>query len=387
MFGRLFKHPRTTAILVACLLAACSSAPQEDAPRSSKAATSATAATGLLDAATTFVDAPLDSTRTLTHIGFGSCLQQRSPQPILDTVLDESFELFLFLGDNVYGDVRSEAMTELRQAYRRQATSPALRSLRAETPVLAVWDDHDYGLNDAGAEFFGKQEAQRYFEEFWNLPADSPVRQRPGTYDAVIVGPPGQRVQFLLLDTRYFRSPIQPSPQPDTPGKERYVPDPDPDKTILGAAQWAWLEEQLRQPAELRLVVSSIQILAEGHGWEAWRLLPTERRRLYDTLRTSGAEGLVLLSGDRHRAGIYRHPEAIDYPLYEITSSSLNVPIPNLKEEAGPRRLGPTYGKVNYGAIDIDWQQQTVRLEVRDLDGQGVLSETIELTGLRPPTP
>ena len=68
-----------------------------------------------------------------------------------------------------------------------------------------------------------------------------------------------------MLDTRYFRSPLKPTDEMNARGKERWIPDEDPSKTMLGDAQWAWLENELKRPAELRLIVSSIQVLSEGH--------------------------------------------------------------------------------------------------------------------------
>ena len=87
----------------------------------------------------------LSDDSVLEQIGFGSCLHQDDPQPILDVVVERDFDLFLMLGDNVYGDVTSTVeMTELHQAYEQQAASEAFQALRNTTPMLAVWDDHDF---------------------------------------------------------------------------------------------------------------------------------------------------------------------------------------------------------------------------------------------------
>jgi len=70
-------------------------------------------------------------------------------------------------------------------------------------------------------------------------------------------------VQIILLDTKYNRSAFKKDPT----AKEKrlaagkvggYLPDEDPEKTHLGAEQWRWLEEELKKPAELRLVCSCI---------------------------------------------------------------------------------------------------------------------------------
>ena len=307
-------------------------------------------------------------------------MDQDEAQPILDAVQERGFELFLMLGDNVYGDVTSPMdQTELREAYERQGNSPRFDRLRRATPMLAVWDDHDFGVNDGGATFVGRHLAEELFDNFWRIPADSAGGSRPGIYESHLVGPPGHRTQILLLDTRFFRSDLKKSDAEN----RRYDPDPDPGKTMLGEAQWRWLEAELKKPADLRLLVSSIQVLAEGHGWEAWRTLPTERERLYDVIRRTGAEGLVILSGDRHRAGLYLRDDVLDYPLYEITSSSLNRPS-SAPEEPGPHRLGETYRDENFGALRIDWQAGSLELEVADIDGKTVLSRSIDLKTLKP---
>ena len=325
----------------------------------------------------------LGTEAVLERIAFGSCLHQGRDQAILGELLADEPDLALFIGDNVYGDSEEPALTELREAYALQARSGPLNRIRGTTPVLATWDDHDYGLNDAGADYPYRAEARRLFMDFWRL-APEDLASTEGVYRARVVGPPGRRVQIVLLDTRSFRSPLRPTDAPGEPGRERYLPDPDPAATLLGEAQWTWLAKQLAEPAELRLIVSSIQVIADGHGWEAWRTLPAERERLYDLLRDAGAGGVVLLSGDRHRAGIYRHDEALGYPLFEITSSSLNLPLEGVGEEAGPFRLGGTFPGANYGRVDLDWDAGLITLQVLDGGGRTVRAAAVPLAALQP---
>lgn len=110
----------------------------------------------------------------------------------------------------------------------------------------------------------------------------------------------------------YFRGSFVRSSAEDqvayTPGRERYLPDTDPEssETILGEEQWAWLEEQFSQPATVRVVVASFQLAVVGHGFERWGLLPAELQRFYDLIESTRANGVVILSGDRHIGAIYR---------------------------------------------------------------------------------
>lgn len=318
--------------------------------------------------------------RPVTRIAFGSCADQNLPQPIWQAVIAGRPEVFVFLGDNVYGDVTSPEMTELKTAYATFARNESLAALRARARILATWDDHDYGVNDGGADFPWRSQSEALFLDFWRVPADDPRRAREGVYFAEIHGPPGRRVQLVLLDTRSFRSPLR------TTGLRRpkYAPDDDPAKTMLGDAQWRWLESELRRPAELRLIVSSIQVIADGHGWERWGNLPRERRRLFDLVAETGAGGVVLLSGDRHLGAVYVRHEGVPYPLHEVTASSFNRPYRNAKEP-GPYRLGDVYGDENYGTVEIDWTGRRVELSLRALDGTVVRHQRIALDELAPP--
>lgn len=328
-------------------------------------------------------------TSPLTRIAFGSCAYQERPQPIWQAVTDYRPDLFLFLGDNVYGDVRdgqtvqgAQILESLRHAYAEAAKSPGFMAVKTGIRHLATWDDHDYGVNDGGAEFPYKSESQKLFLDFWNVPADDARRSRDGVYHAQTFGPPGMRVQVILLDTRFFRSPLRPTDRFGAPGRERYLPDDTPGKTMLGDAQWAWLAERLRASADLRLIASSIQVVADGHGWERWGNFPNERQRLFDLVRDSGANGVVFLSGDRHIGALYRETAAGPYPMLDITASGLNQVYPGNREE-GPNRLGAVYGAANFGSVDIDWWDGTVALSLRSVNGEVVRRQTVRLDELR----
>ena len=320
----------------------------------------------------------------VTSIAFGSCNTAQREIPILATIAGESHDLFMYVGDNVYGDARAynADLPELRENYAALAARPEFRLLRSAVPMLATWDDHDYGMNDMGRDFPFKGFAEQLFLDFWGASEDDPRRQREGIYDAQIFGPEGQRVQVIMLDTRYFRSDLTRTDEYGAEGRERYIPSDNPDQDMLGSAQWAWLADQLAEPADLRLIVSSIQVLAEGHGWEAWRTMPLERDRLFRLINESGAQGVVFVSGDRHSAGLYRRDDVVSYPLYEITSSALNMASSRENTEPGPNRLGQMYSAENYGVIGIDWDQGQLSLEIRDMDGDAVRQESISLSAI-----
>ena len=317
---------------------------------------------------------PPDET-ALTRIAFGSCIDQSEPQTITRAIQAYGPDLFVFLGDNVYGDVEGGTADKLREAYERQDRSAEFARLLQAPRILATWDDHDYGVNDGGGDFALKRDAEALFLDFWQVPTDDPRRAREGIYGSFSFGPDGKRVQVILLDTRYFRSPLRPTDEPNAKGKERFIPDPSPDKTMLGAAQWRWLEETLREAADLRIIGSSIQVIAEAHGFERWGLLPAERDRLYRLLAQSGDTPTFVISGDRHLAALY-HVLGPEQSLWEVTSSSLNLALFDV-DEMGPHQLDPPYVHENFGTIEIDWQAHRAVLAIRDINGKTVRQQTL----------
>lgn len=124
----------------------------------------------------------------LSRIAFGSCANQAMGQPIWEAVLSYRPDLFLFCGDNVYGDFNSSEAGNLKEAYAAAGKIAGYSKLRDSVSHLAVWDDHDYGLNDGGAEFPHKAVSKELFLDFWNAPASDIRRQREGIYDSRIIG-------------------------------------------------------------------------------------------------------------------------------------------------------------------------------------------------------
>ena len=324
------------------------------------------------------------SSRTLRRITFGSCADESKPQPVWDAVLADAPDLHLFGGDNVYSSEQPWRVEALREIYATAAAIPNFAALRRRVPHLAIWDDHDYGLNDGGVDWVHKQAAKDEFVAFWRLAAADERRARGGLYHARRFGPPGRVVQVLMLDARWFRSAWQPSDQRGAPGKERYIPSDDMSRTMLGEAQWRWLEARLREPAQLRLIVSGIQVIAEGHGWEHWGLFPHEQQRLLDTIGRTRAGGVILLSGDRHIGAVYRRTRGAPYPLTELTSSGITHAWAQAAE-AGPNRLGELVRVNHYAAIDIDWARGDVTLTHKDVQGRPVQQHSIQPASLAAP--
>ncbi|MBP3958580.1 alkaline phosphatase family protein [Gemmata sp. G18] len=334
-----------------------------------------------------------DDPKPLTRIAFGSCVDQDKPVPIFDTIAAAKPDLLLLLGDNMYADLdRKLKVTPdvIRDKYQQMAKVPGFIKLKAACPMLGTWDDHDYGKNDAGAEWEHKDAAQKEFHDFFDTPKDDPRRAQKGVYHAEIYGPVGKRVQVIMLDTRYFRSPLAKGPADPKTRIVPYLPNTDADATMLGAEQWKWLEAQLKKPAEVRLLVSSIQVVTDEHPFEKWTNIPKEREKLYALLNSTGARGVLILSGDRHHADVSVDTKSIGYPLYDITSSGFNQASKNWRvpEKNSYRLAGMPFGD-NFGFITIDWTSDDPRIgvQIRDEDGDATCGFKVRLSTLKGKAP
>jgi alkaline phosphatase D len=327
-----------------------------------------------------------DPAQRMDRIAFASCAKPNQPEAIWRSILAQEPDLFLFIGDNVYVDQprRPKGVEDFERTYAQLASEPGWQKIKTRVPILATWDDHDYGLNDAGKEFALKKIAQEQFIKFYELPADSPVREREGVYDAHVFGPEGQRVQVILLDTRTFRDPLNRNPNGRVKGLGPYIAHTETDSTLLGEAQWAWLEKQLEQPAELRIIASSIQVIADEHGWETWGNFPHERDRLFKLIDKKNARGVVFISGDRHVTEIScdKGP-GTPYAMWDFTSSGMNEGGNRLISEPNTHRVGESRRTANYGLFTIDWKTKTLTCTTRGKQGEVILQQAVAFEELK----
>jgi alkaline phosphatase D len=320
----------------------------------------------------------------IQRIAFGSCSHQDKPQPIWQEVLASDPDLFIFLGDNIYGD--SDDPNVLAAKYQTLYQQPGIQTLLDTTDVIATWDDHDYGRNDAGREYPSKEASRRVMLDFWGEPAGSERRTRDsGIYTSYLYGEEGKRVQVILLDLRWNRTEIVEVADP-AKRRERTVAKRGPydvslsaDAQMLGEEQWLWLEQQLQIDADLRLIGSSIQLLAEFTGWETWANYPKDRQRFFELLERYQREPVVILSGDVHWSEFSRIDEtANDWPLLEITSSGLTEEWKAISPNR--HRVGEAFAVANFGLLEIDWSEDLPSIEViiRDVSGADLIRQTLK---------
>ena len=291
-------------------------------------------------------------------------------------------------------------------------------------PVLAVWDDHDYGENDGDVHSPHKREVQQIFLDFLQEPETDIRRQREGVYTSYTAGPAGRRVKFILLDLRYFQSPTE--------------------DDLLGAEQWRWLEQELdysqrsaavhcthseregteecdaegrRIAPDLLIIGSSVQFAAHNRRLgEGWRLFPQSRYRFLSLVAKAALPNtaVLILSGDVHYGEAVRTDVCSNssagisiHPIVDITSSGLThstghsigvaltqAVLPLVLGKPRDRGLQHAHGlgmdkvcvDLNYGLTDIDWERRQVTVQLLGLGNAVCMRLEFSFADLSPRT-
>lgn len=299
------------------------------------------------------------------RVAFGSCarIQSDPEQPIWRAVAQNRPDLFFWLGDNIYGD--STVPATLAMEYQRQRFVPSFQPIGRNIPQLAIWDDHDFGLDNFDRTNPIREQALQVFRRYWANPAYG-LPGAPGVFFDYSYG----GVDFFFLDGRYHRAP---DADPDTPEKE-----------FLGRGQFEWLK------ARLLASTAPFKVLACGSGWsrfkgpggDSWSAYLHERQRLFDFIRDKGIGGVVLLSGDTHFPYVACAPwsEQGGYDFYDLVSSALAQVVAESADgmeravaRMAPDRMirAPLLGINNSGVIDFDMTGATPSLSFNVIDIRG----------------
>ena len=318
------------------------------------------------------------------RIAFGSCGHQDRTLSIFDRVSDLKPDYFIFLGDNVYLDTRDTSV--MKREYAKLNANTSFQKLKAATKILATWDDHDYGEDDAGKYYPMKRESKEMFLNFFAEPNNSERYKHDGIYTSYLLRKKSKRIQIILLDTRTFRSNLtrfsKEMPKDSIFNYDLlYIPQPNADSTILGEAQWLWLESELQKKADIRIICSSTQFGISYNGYESWANFPKEQEKMLALIRKTKANGAFFISGDVHYAELSKWENQFTYPIYDLTASGLtqswHFATPNKNRIAGPVMEN------HFGLLEFNLKRKKVSLQIIDRDNQVRINQILDLKELK----
>ena len=240
---------------------------------------------------------------------FGSCMYEgKHKKAIWDSLHAQQPEFIIFVGDSVYIDRKwgdSKEISEER-LWGRHIQSRLILDIYywpQLIPVLATWDDHDYGLNNSNRSFSLKDQSREIFDIFFPCYEGAHIERGPGVAKKLIT----QGQDFYLLDNRSFRSEKRAA-------QEEY----------FGEQQLLWMEKTLDK--------EKLNWLMQGSQWTTSYDRTENFQRTHKKAFLSTFQRLkdlqarfVLCSGDVHFSEVSNIPQSLlGYNTLELTSSSLH---------------------------------------------------------------
>jgi alkaline phosphatase D len=293
-----------------------------------------------------------------------------SGMEIFSTMAKAKPDLTLWLGDHVYFREADYSPFGMNDRYRHDRSTPYLQPLLQTGAHAAIWDDHDYGPNDANASFIHKDYSLEIFKRYWANPSYG-LPEMPGVSTIV----QQDDVEFFLLDGRYYRD------------DDKLT---DVDKAMFGKQQLRWLKNALRNSnASYKFIVSGSQMLDKYSPYEGWRNFSQERDSFIDWLTQSGIEGVMFISGDRHHTELLQWTRDKAYPLYELTCSALTAGTHDItKEKNNPGIVdGTLVGEHNFCSLEFSGPKKERQMIMKSIatDGRVLWTKSFNVKDLTYP--
>ena len=284
---------------------------------------------------------------------------------IYETMAKEKSDFMLWLGDNWYTrevDYYSDWGLHNRPAYERAL--PLYKNFLKSMPHYAIWDDHDYGWNDADKSYPLKETSRNVFKKFWSNPSYGENNQ--GVYSKFT----WNDVDVFLLDDRWFRS------NDDMP--DSINGNANENKRMYGKQQMEWLKNALLQSnnnanINFRIIATGSQVLNPMSPYDCLRHFSVEYKEMMDFLTISKINGLVFFTGDRHHSEVIKSERNGAYTLYDITSSPLTSGSHKFggSEKNNPYRVAGIDDIQNYSRLSFSGERRDRKMKVEFIDGKG----------------
>jgi alkaline phosphatase D len=284
---------------------------------------------------------------------------------ILNSMANTPADFMLWLGDNVYmREADYSSVSGMERRYLHTRSEPKLQPLLAKMNHYAIWDDHDYGDNDANKTFEHKLTSHNLFSEYWANRSSNYLYE-----DGIYYSFKHSDVEFFMLDDRWFRD--------ESNLNEQFIA-----KTQLGAKQLDWLKNKLaHSKAVFKFVCVGGQFLNEHTNKESFNLYKKERQEIIQFIVDQKISGVVFLTGDRHHTELLKNDAVtatLGYPLYDLTSSSITAGSSSIigsDEEKNPMRVPNTLvAENNYCSVQISGRKKGARqLKISNYDSKGLV--------------
>jgi len=276
---------------------------------------------------------------------------------IFKSMANQKPDLMLWLGDNIY--LRSPDFGSPQSIYRRYSHMrrvPEIKEFLSVCPHYAIWDDHDFGPNDANRSFIHKDWTLEAFKLFWANPSFG----LPDVDGGITTQFQYNDIDFFLLDNRYFRT--------DHTVKQK-------DQSIWGEKQVNWLIEALKfSAAPFKIVATGGQFLSNYAMYENHALYDQERRYLLKRLKEEDIRGVIFLSGDRHHTELSMMELGKDNLIYDLTASPLTSTAYDHTLEPNKYRVeGTVVGTQNYACLSFEGSKDARVCIIRVYDREGAL--------------
>ena len=287
---------------------------------------------------------------------------------IFNSIADQDPDLMLWLGDNIYlREPDWGSWSGILHRYTHTRSLPALQRLLRSTKHVAIWDDHDFGPNDADASFVNAPLTRTAFDLFWANPSSG----APGA-TGITTMLQYHDIDMFLLDDRSARVPV---------GMKSLSP------TILGPAQIDWLIQALKYSrAPFKMVAVGSQFLSTENAWENFATIPAERQGIIDRIKAEGITGVVFLTGDRHFTELSMLDFGDGNVIHDLTVSPLTA---GVYKGSGNNSLlvdGTHVEQRAFGLLDFTGpaNARKMGIEVRDTQGTLLWQRTIDAPARKP---
>jgi len=301
----------------------------------------------------------LNNIETLNNFVFASCNKRTNTQELWTDINRDTPELFIWGGDIIYGD-KKPYQHDLVKKYSLLNQVEGYKQLKTQTPIIGVWDDHDYGVNNGDHTNPKKYFAKKALLDFLEEPLLSPRWEHSGVYTSYTFGTGEKKVKFILLDNRFNLS---------------------KKGGILGGKQRAWFEQELsNSDAKIHFIVTGMPFLPSSMVWtEEWSDYPSSKAYMLETLNKYKPSGVIFLTGDKHFGAISQKENLIEIMSSGMTHGPSKIFYPLLR-----KRFHNPYFQLNYAFINIDWDATPLQVtaQIKGRENKVAIERVLKLNGI-----